>query len=62
MEVRTEAEIIDDMERIIFTRAHNAELSVIRNRSEGNIYVWNEYKSLLKRLDLLDEYLEVYND
>ena len=61
MELRTETEIIHDMEGIIFTRAHNAELDVIRNQSEGNICVWNEYKSLLKRLDLLDEYLEVYN-
>lgn len=60
MENRTESEIIHDIEGVIFTRAHNAELDVIRNQSESNICVWNEYKSLLKRLDLLDEYLEVY--
>lgn len=60
MENRTEAEIIHDMEGFILTRARKAELDVIRNQSEGNICVWNEYKSLLKRLDLLDEYLEVY--
>ena len=60
MELRTEADIIHDMEAVIFTRARYAELEVIRHASEGNICVWNEYKSLLKRLDLLNEYLEVY--
>lgn len=60
MELRTEAEIIHDMEGIILTRARYAELDVIRNASEGNVCVWNEYKLLLKKLDLLNEYLEVY--
>ena len=60
METRTEAEIIHDMEGIILTRARKAELNVIRNSSEGNICVWNEYKVLLDRFDLYDEYLEVY--
>ena len=60
MELRNEDEIIHDMEGIILARARYAELNVIRNASEGNICVWNEYKSLLKKLDLLNEYLEVY--
>ena len=60
MELRTAADIIHDMEGVILTKARYAELEVIRNASEGNICVWNEYKSLLKRLDLLNEYLEVY--
>ena len=60
MELRTAADIIHDMEGVILTRARYAELEVIRNASEGNVCVWNEYKSLLKRLDLLNEYLEVY--
>lgn len=60
METRTEAEIIHDMKGIILTRARKAELNVIRNGGEGNICVWNEYKVLLDRFDLYDEYLEVY--
>lgn len=51
---------IHDMEEIILTRARYAELDVIRNQSEGNVCVWNEYKLLLKKLDLLNEYLEMY--
>ena len=60
MEKRTEAEIIYDMEGVIFTRARKAELNAIRNGNEGNICVWNEYKVLLDRFDLYDEYVEVY--
>ena len=60
MENRTEAEIIHDMEGIIFTRARKAELNVIAYGSESNIRVWNEYKALLNRLNLEDEYMELY--
>ena len=57
---RTEAEIIDDMKRIILTRARKAELNVIEHGIKSYIYIWNEYKVLLDRLDLYDKYLEVY--
>ena len=60
MELRTGVDIIHDMEGVILTRARYAELEVIRNASEGNVCVWNEYKLLLKKLNLLNEYLEVY--
>ena len=60
MELRTGADIIHDMEGVILTRARYAELEVIRNASEGNVCVWNEYRLLLKKLNLLNEYLEVY--
>lgn len=60
MEKRTEAEIIHDMEGIILTRARKAELNVIQYGSEGNISVWNEYKVLLDRLNLTEEYIEIY--
>ena len=60
METRTEAEIIHDMEGIILTRARKAELNVIRYSSESNISIWNEYKVLLNRFNLEEEYLEVY--
>ena len=60
MELRTEAEIIHDMEGIILTRARKAELNVIAHGSEGNICIWNEYKVLLDKFDLYDEYLELY--
>ena len=60
MENRTEAEIIDDMKGVILTRARKAELNVIEYGSTSDIYIWNEYKVLLDRLDLYDEYLEVY--
>ena len=60
MELRTEADIIHDMEGVILTMARYAELEVIRNASEGNVCVWNEYRLLLKKLNLLNEYLEVY--
>ena len=60
METRTEAEIIHDMEGIILTRARKAELNVIQYGSEGNISVWNEYKVLLDRLNLEEEYIEIY--
>ena len=60
MENRTEAEIIHDMEGIILTRARKAELNVIRYDSESNIYIWNEYKVLLDRLNLEEEYIELY--
>lgn len=58
MENRTEAEIIHDMEGLIFTRARKAELDVIRYGIDINI--WNEYKVLLDRLNLYDEYEELY--
>lgn len=60
MEKRTEAEIIHDMEGIIFTRANKAQRDYIRNKTEGDARVWNEYRALLYRLDLLDEYEEMY--
>ena len=60
MELGTKADIIHDMEGVILTRARYAELEVIRNASEGNVCVWNEYKLLLKKLNLMNEYLEVY--
>lgn len=60
MENRTEAEIIHDMEGIILTRARKAELNVIRYGSESNICIWNEYKVLLDRLNLEEEYIELY--
>ena len=60
METRTEAEIIHDMEGIILTRARKAELDVIRYSSESNISVWNEYKVLLDRFNLEEEYIELY--
>ena len=60
METRTEAEIIHDMEGIILTRARKAELNVIRYGSSNNISVWNEYKVLLDRLNLEEEYIELY--
>ena len=60
METRTEAEIIHDMEGIIFTRARKAELNAIRNGSESNISIWNEYKVLLNRFNLEEEYIELY--
>lgn len=60
MENRTEAEIIHDMEGIILTRARKAEVNVIRYGSEGNICIWNEYKVLLNRLNLEEEYMELY--
>lgn len=60
MESRTEAEIIHDMEGIILTRARKAELNVIRYGSESNICIWNEYKVLLDRLNLEEEYIELY--
>lgn len=60
MENRTEAEVIHDMEGIILTRARKAELNVIRYGSESNIYIWNEYKVLLDRLNLEEEYIELY--
>ena len=60
MENRTEAEIIHDMEGIILTRARKAELNVIRYGSESNICIWNEYKVLLDRLNLEEEYVELY--
>ena len=60
MENRTETEIIHDMEGIILTRARKAELNVIRYGSESNICVWNEYKVLLDRLNLEEEYIELY--
>lgn len=60
MENRTETEIIHDMEGIILTRARKAELNVIRYGSESNICIWNEYKVLLDRLNLEEEYIELY--
>lgn len=60
MENRTESEIIHDMEGIILTRARKAELNVIRYGSESNICIWNEYKVLLDRLNLEEEYVELY--
>ncbi len=60
MENRTESEIIHDMEGIILTRARKAELNVIRYGSESNICIWNEYKVLLDRLNLEEEYIELY--
>lgn len=60
MKNRTEAEIIHDMEGIILTRARKAELNVIRYGSESNICIWNEYKVLLDRLNLEEEYIELY--
>ena len=60
IENRTEAEIIHDMEGIILTRARKAELNVIRYGSESNICIWNEYKVLLDRLNLEEEYIELY--
>ena len=60
MENRTESEIIHDMEGIILTRARKAELNVIRYGSESNICIWNEYKVLLHRLNLEEEYVELY--
>ena len=60
MENRTEAEIIHDMEGLILTRARKAELDVIRYGIDVNIYIWNEYKVLLDRLNLYDEYEELY--
>ena len=48
------------MEGIILTRARKAELNVIAHGSEGNICIWNEYKVLLDKFDLYDEYLELY--
>ena len=60
MENRTEAEIIHDMEGLILTRARKAELDVIRYGIDVNIYIWNEYKVLLDRLNLYNEYVELY--
>ena len=60
MENRTESEIIHDMEGIILTRARKAELNVIRYGGESNICIWNEYKVLLNRLNLEEEYIELY--
>ena len=60
MENRTEAEIIHDMEGLILTKARKAELNVIRYGSDANIYIWNEYKVLLDRLNLYEEYVELY--
>lgn len=60
METRTEAEIIHDMEGIILTRARKAELNVIQYSSESNISIWNEYKVLLNKFNLEEEYVELY--
>lgn len=60
MENRTEAEIIHDMEGIVLTRARKAELNTIRYGRTVDTYIWNEYKALLNRLNLEDEYMELY--
>lgn len=60
MEKSTEHDAKIIMEGIILTRARKAELNVIQYGSEGNISVWNEYKVLLDRLNLTEEYVEIY--
>ena len=60
MENRTLEEIIHDMEGIIFTRARRTELNVVRHNSIEDVYIWNEYKVLLERLGLTEQYDELY--
>ena len=54
-------DIIHDMEEIILRRARRAELKAISDKCEGNISVYNEYKVLLDKLDLSEQYDELYS-
>lgn len=51
---------VEKMKEIIFSRARRVEKSFLEEKSENNIHMWNEYKVLLHRLDLLDEYEVLY--
>lgn len=51
---------VEKMKEIIFSRARRVEKSFLEEKSENNIHMWNEYKVLLYRLDLLDEYERLY--
>ena len=51
---------VEKMKEIIFSRARRVEKSFLEEKSENNIHMWNEYKVLLHRLDLLDEYERLY--
>lgn len=50
----------ENMKEIIFSRARKAQKNFIKEKNEVNTYMWNEYKVLLYRLDLLDEYERLY--
>ena len=60
MEKKNVENTLHDMKDIILTRARRAELNACKDKCEGTIYIWNEYRVLLDKLELSEQYDELY--